>query len=117
MVPKFCTQTSWRPALHLQHTHNFTRCYAVASLLGGLKSSSWCCFSRRLYYKHIHIGGIEVHGERRRELVRLKSQPDEAAAHEDDISNATLVWRAIKLPIYSVALVPLTVSCSNLKES
>ncbi|MFS7979237.1 putative 1,4-dihydroxy-2-naphthoate polyprenyltransferase [Helianthus anomalus] len=111
MVPKFCTQTSWTPALHLQNTHNFTRCYAVASLLGGLKSSSWPCFSHGLYYKHIHIGGLEVHGERRRrrELVRLKSQSDEAAAHEDDISNATLVWRAIKLPIYSVALVPLTV--------
>lgn len=31
-------------------------------------------------------------------------------AKEDDISMATLIWRAIKLPIYSVALVPLTVS-------
>ncbi|KAK9286140.1 hypothetical protein L1049_014522 [Liquidambar formosana] len=28
---------------------------------------------------------------------------------EEDISKATLLWRAIKLPIYSVALVPLTV--------
>ncbi|XP_034229203.1 2-carboxy-1,4-naphthoquinone phytyltransferase, chloroplastic isoform X3 [Prunus dulcis] len=28
---------------------------------------------------------------------------------EVDISKATLIWRAIKLPIYSVALVPLTV--------
>lgn len=28
----------------------------------------------------------------------------------DDISRAALVWRAIKLPIYSVALVPLSVS-------
>ncbi|XP_062073548.1 2-carboxy-1,4-naphthoquinone phytyltransferase, chloroplastic isoform X2 [Humulus lupulus] len=28
---------------------------------------------------------------------------------EEDISKATLIWRAIKLPIYSVALVPLTV--------
>jgi len=27
-----------------------------------------------------------------------------------DVSQATLIWRAIKLPIYSVALVPLTVS-------
>ncbi|OIW10444.1 hypothetical protein TanjilG_00382 [Lupinus angustifolius] len=27
----------------------------------------------------------------------------------DDISKGTLIWRAIKLPIYSVALVPLTV--------
>ncbi|PPR84427.1 hypothetical protein GOBAR_AA36287 [Gossypium barbadense] len=31
--------------------------------------------------------------------------------HQDpnDVSKATLIWRAIKLPIYSVALVPLTV--------
>uniref|UniRef100_A0A803R3B3 Uncharacterized protein n=1 Tax=Cannabis sativa TaxID=3483 RepID=A0A803R3B3_CANSA len=28
---------------------------------------------------------------------------------EENISKATLIWRAIKLPIYSVALVPLTV--------
>lgn len=30
--------------------------------------------------------------------------------HQDqnDVSKATLIWRAIKLPIYSVALVPLT---------
>ncbi|XP_016501392.2 2-carboxy-1,4-naphthoquinone phytyltransferase, chloroplastic [Nicotiana tabacum] len=29
--------------------------------------------------------------------------------NEENISQATLIWRAIKLPIYSVALVPLTV--------
>lgn len=29
-----------------------------------------------------------------------------------DDSRATLIWRAIKLPIYSVAFVPLTVSFS-----
>lgn len=29
---------------------------------------------------------------------------------EEEISTPTLIWRAIKLPIYSVALVPLTVS-------
>ncbi|KAL2513624.1 dihydroxy-1 [Forsythia ovata] len=28
---------------------------------------------------------------------------------EEDISQATLIWRAIKLPMYSVALIPLTV--------
>jgi len=28
---------------------------------------------------------------------------------EEDISKETLIWRAIKLPIYSVAFVPLTV--------
>lgn len=37
--------------------------------------------------------------------------------HEEDkdenISKATLIWRAIKLPIYFVAVIPLTVSSSD----
>ena len=33
---------------------------------------------------------------------------------QEDISMETLIWRAIKLPIYSVALVPLTVSISTI---
>ncbi|KAL8234607.1 hypothetical protein R6Q59_020707 [Mikania micrantha] len=40
------------------------------------------------------------------EPVAISTHADDVT---DDISNATLVWRAIKLPIYSVALVPLTV--------
>ncbi|KAJ8510387.1 hypothetical protein OPV22_000821 [Ensete ventricosum] len=31
---------------------------------------------------------------------------------EDGVSRATLLWRAAKLPIYSVALVPLSVGCA-----
>ncbi|KAB1206834.1 1,4-dihydroxy-2-naphthoate polyprenyltransferase, chloroplastic, partial [Morella rubra] len=30
-------------------------------------------------------------------------------ANNDNVSKATLIWRAVKLPIYSVALIPLTV--------
>jgi len=47
----------------------------------------------------------------------LRLQPKAATAHGGEInengaeiSRATLLWRAAKLPIYSVALVPLTVS-------
>lgn len=29
---------------------------------------------------------------------------------EEDVSKATLIWRAIKLPIYTVALIPIAVS-------
>lgn len=32
---------------------------------------------------------------------------------EEEIPKATLIWRAVKLPIYSVALVPLTVCVSS----
>ncbi|PKI63354.1 hypothetical protein CRG98_016242 [Punica granatum] len=35
--------------------------------------------------------------------------PDE----EDEIPRATLIWRAVKLPIYSVALIPLTVGSAS----
>ncbi|XVF01545.1 hypothetical protein REPUB_Repub04eG0098300 [Reevesia pubescens] len=34
---------------------------------------------------------------------------DSTHQEEEDVSKATLIWRAIKLPMYSVALVPLTV--------
>lgn len=45
------------------------------------------------------------------ELSSSSSSSLEDAGEEiqDDISMETLIWRAIKLPIYSVALVPLTV--------
>ncbi|KAH9697652.1 2-carboxy-1,4-naphthoquinone phytyltransferase [Citrus sinensis] len=47
-------------------------------------------------------------------LFRSKDKADFSSsmhhqANEEDVSRATLIWRAIKLPIYSVALVPLTV--------
>ncbi|KAG9140652.1 hypothetical protein Leryth_006864, partial [Lithospermum erythrorhizon] len=35
----------------------------------------------------------------------------------DEIDSGTLIWRAIKLPIYSVALIPLMVSLSTLMYS
>lgn len=55
---------------------------------------------------------VKQHHQHR--LVSLKSRPEYSDTNhepekEDDISKATLIWRAIKLPIYSVALVPLTV--------
>ncbi|ESQ29429.1 hypothetical protein EUTSA_v10023528mg [Eutrema salsugineum] len=55
--------------------------------------------------------------KRRRNLgigtVFCKSYGDTAKVHqEEEIPKATLIWRAVKLPIYSVALVPLTVGAS-----
>lgn len=40
---------------------------------------------------------------------------EEETEKTDDISRATLIWRAIKLPMYTVALIPVTVSlcCST----
>ncbi|KAL3350286.1 hypothetical protein AABB24_022998 [Solanum stoloniferum] len=46
-----------------------------------------------------------------RSFFMCKVQQHDATSeeNEENISQATLIWRAIKLPIYSVALVPLTV--------
>ncbi|KAH9658079.1 2-carboxy-1,4-naphthoquinone phytyltransferase [Citrus sinensis] len=51
-------------------------------------------------------------------LFRSKDKADFSSsmhhqANEEDVSRATLIWRAIKLPIYSVALVPLTVGSAT----
>ncbi|KAL7599683.1 hypothetical protein Lser_V15G24384 [Lactuca serriola] len=105
--------------LHLHNTPNFTRVYPIVSLSGNLKTSSWCCglhLHNTPDFNGTHIRRLKLYRERRRrsQPTSIKSQPDDPAtisvhAHEDEIPKATLVWRAIKLPIYSVALVPLTV--------
>lgn len=51
----------------------------------------------------------------------IKSDSDYENVHEqekkEDVSKAILIWRAVKLPIYSVALIPLTVSMFNTSSS
>ncbi|PWA90110.1 ubiA prenyltransferase family [Artemisia annua] len=115
MVIKCCNQRLWRSCSHFQNTHNLARFSPLVSLSSNLKSSSWCCFTTRLYFKETHIRHANI-CQQRSQLTITKSQPDDLNVistsedvHEDDISKATLIWRAIKLPIYSVALVPLTV--------
>lgn len=104
----------------------FNRVYPIVSLSGNLKTSSWCCglhLHNTPDFNGTHIRRLKLYRERRRrsQPTSIKSQPDDPAtisvhAHEDEIPKATLVWRAIKLPIYSVALVPLTVSCCCSKK-
>ncbi len=47
------------------------------------------------------------------ELVDMLVTPTPSETPEE-LSQATLIWRAVKLPIYTVALVPLTVSESRM---
>ncbi len=47
------------------------------------------------------------------ELVDMSVTPTPLETPEE-LSQATLIWRAVKLPIYSAALVPLTVSESRM---
>ncbi|CAI9287042.1 unnamed protein product [Lactuca saligna] len=105
--------------LHLHNTPNFTRVYPIVSLSGSLITSSWCCglhLHNTPNFNGTHIKRLTLYRERRRrsQPTPIKSQADDPTtisvhAHEDEIPKAILVWRAIKLPIYSVALVPLTV--------
>ncbi|KAI3715848.1 hypothetical protein L6452_22836 [Arctium lappa] len=103
MITKSCNQNLWR-------------FLPIVSLSGNLKSSSLCCSTARLYLNENHIRRLEVRRQRRSQPLPPKSRADDptsVSSHEDgdhdNVSKATLVWRAIKLPIYSVALVPLTV--------
>lgn len=48
---------------------------------------------------------------RPRALQRARCSATAASGEAGELSRATLLWRAAKLPIYSVALIPLTVSC------
>ena len=50
---------------------------------------------------------VVVEEEEEEEEEEQQQQQEE---EEEEISRAMLIWRAIKLPIYSVAFIPLTVS-------
>lgn len=59
--------------------------------------------------------GRQAHSAQRqyRVLSRCAAQHTDTNSgeeKEEDISKATLIWRAIKLPIYTVALIPIAVS-------
>jgi len=61
------------------------------------------------HYLHVrYAGGAELSSS------SSSSFEDVGKEIQEDISMQTLIWRAIKLPIYSVALVPLTVSISTI---
>lgn len=74
-----------------------------------------CSYSKQhIYLKRLDIKQVEV--KRRFKLHQVssgKNAHSSELAKEDDISMATLIWRAIKLPIYSVALVPLTIGSAS----
>jgi 1,4-dihydroxy-2-naphthoate octaprenyltransferase len=58
---------------------------------------------RRNHYLHVELSSSSS-----------SSFEDVGEEFHEDVSMETLIWRAIKLPIYSVALVPLTVSISTI---
>lgn len=77
------------------------------------RSSQLCQNAHRLFFKSYKRRLEDKRLHQRRQDSFKSTAEYSAITHElkkeEDISKATLIWRAIKLPIYSVALVPLTV--------
>ncbi|KAI5386007.1 variant 5, glutathione S-conjugate-exporting ATPase Abc4 [Lathyrus oleraceus] len=101
----FCNLTHASLFLNNQLTY-FKRCHLVSKRS---KCSSTCMEkvlhrrfqlqTRQHYHLHVCCAGE----------AELSSSSGFEDVGQEDISMETLIWRAIKLPIYSVALVPLTV--------
>ncbi|KAJ9705838.1 hypothetical protein PVL29_003778 [Vitis rotundifolia] len=84
------------PFLYLRRSHisHFTSNFRSGSrvcLSNNAKISSCLCHDYRVKFK------------------RFECRAEDSYTNNKEISKGTLIWRAIKLPIYSVALVPLTV--------
>lgn len=97
-----------------EHVHDLTRSYPL-HWSGDLRSSLSCCHGTQRCFGKTRIRKLEVKRCSRRRWILTKSLEDDSSTthkeeNDDDISGATLIWRAVKLPIYAVAVVPLTVS-------
>ena len=81
--------------------------YSVATLSSEGKRSPCCCIASRVYRSRLGDRHIKI---RRQYCWSSNSRAQHSeATKQDDVPRETLIWRAIKLPIYSVALVPITV--------
>ncbi|XP_051146924.1 2-carboxy-1,4-naphthoquinone phytyltransferase, chloroplastic [Andrographis paniculata] len=84
--------------------HSFTRICQVESL--SFRRQSKCA---KMYSNKISIS--ELHSTQILDENVLNSRDDISVEQEkgETLSKATLIWRAIKLPMYSVALIPIMV--------
>ncbi|XP_020551311.1 2-carboxy-1,4-naphthoquinone phytyltransferase, chloroplastic-like isoform X1 [Sesamum indicum] len=87
---------------------NSIRIYQVLSLpdAGQRALCTRTCFNETAI-RQLHSEGVH-HGT----LLKCRAEHTESSIEEEKeerISTATLIWRAIKLPMYTVALVPITV--------
>lgn len=94
---------------------NFLRSYPGARTSNASKKSLMCCCTAQNFVCGIRISRLEF--KKGIQCWRafsgsIANYADNAHENEsgEDVPKATLIWRAVKLPIYSVALVPLTVS-------
>ncbi|XP_041011669.1 2-carboxy-1,4-naphthoquinone phytyltransferase, chloroplastic [Juglans microcarpa x Juglans regia] len=87
--------------------------YMTRYYLDSERSSYFLCNGRKLLHS-TYRRQLEVRKGHQSQWVYLVSKSDSSGTcneeeKEDGVSRATLIWRAVKLPMYSVALVPLTV--------
>ncbi|CAI9104070.1 OLC1v1002682C1 [Oldenlandia corymbosa var. corymbosa] len=93
--------------LQLQFRNNRTNPTNVGS--GLLRRTSYCSSPETFHKTRVTWLGLKHPRPQWRTLFKSNSDVVNVEAMEDEISMPTLIWRAVKLPIYSVALVPLTV--------
>lgn len=98
-----------------------TPTYNLHSIVRSFRSSFHQNTKERICYKSVDVGGIPFGNIKQssREKIshrcwcKTKNHDNSCDQEKQNISQATLIWRAIKLPIYSVAIVPLTVCSLN----
>ncbi|PIN10199.1 putative membrane protein [Handroanthus impetiginosus] len=89
--------------------HNINRIYQV--LLPLQNASRWpLCMDA--YFNKSNIRQLCSLRRHRRILLKCRAEDNDSFIEEEkkeSVSKATLIWRAIKLPMYTVALIPITV--------
>ncbi|XP_011043107.1 PREDICTED: 1,4-dihydroxy-2-naphthoate polyprenyltransferase, chloroplastic isoform X2 [Populus euphratica] len=118
MATAFCSLHQGSSLKKLQY-YNVRQSYATRSYPGARtsnvsKKSLMCCCTAQNFVCGIRISrlefkkGIQCWRAFSGSIANYADNAHEGESGED-VPQATLIWRAVKLPIYSVALVPLTV--------
>ncbi|CAO2813882.1 unnamed protein product [Amaranthus hypochondriacus] len=100
------------PIMGIEKVPSFSSFAAQRSFRGSFHQNT----KERICYKSVDVGGfpfgnIKQSGKiSHRCWCETKNHDNSCDQEKQNISQATLIWRAIKLPIYSVAIVPLTVA-------
>ncbi|XP_027161784.1 2-carboxy-1,4-naphthoquinone phytyltransferase, chloroplastic isoform X1 [Coffea eugenioides] len=94
---------------HFLYRDNSTRFCPVPSLSGNIRRPWFCKCPKTCHQPSIMQ--LAVKQQRQQWKTFFQSTSDTIIEEEkDDTPRATIIWRAIKLPIYSVALIPLAVA-------
>ncbi|KAL5551031.1 hypothetical protein UlMin_001207 [Ulmus minor] len=112
MAATFCTLS---PGSGLKKLDDFPpkQKFFKRSYLGSESSSIFFCCAQNFLHS-TYRRQLKAIQWNHRPRAFIENQPDTFSTtreehKEENISRATLIWRAVKLPIYSVALIPLTV--------